>query len=184
MAFSQSSELTTAYKQVCTTLKEYKFSSEDVATGGGNGRTKSISLSCQNGVFIFSFNDNYGSFSDPFFGFRHGTIVIKVPLTDARFYMPSYGSYLSITANDRNCVELTYKKQKEIVDGYHIHGSEGSLKKLYNELNELLAIAKEENFTGSLGVTSNNKTTRNTNQPKSKTQKPNKSKKNVGKYVQ
>lgn len=182
--FSQSPELTSAYKQVCTTLKEYKFTSNDVYSGGGNGRTKSISLSCQNGVLIFSFNDNYGAFSDPFFGHRHGIITIKVALADARFYMPSYGSYMSITDNDRNGVELTYKKQKEIIDGYQIHGSEGSLKKLYNELNELLSIAIKEDFTGSLGVASNNKTAKRPNQPNGKTQNTNKPKKNVGKYVQ
>lgn len=182
--FAQSTELKNAYQQVCKTLREYKFSSEDVSSGGGNGRTKSITLSIQDGTFVFKFNDNYGAFADPFFGFRHGIKTVKVPISDARFYMPSYGSYMSITANERNSVEFSYKKQKEIIDGYQIHGADGSLKKLYEELNTLLSTAKEEEFSGTIGATSGTKTSKkpvkneNTNGNKSEPQRK------IGKYVQ
>lgn len=180
-AFSQSAELTTAYKQVCTTLKEYKFEAED-AKDGPEGRTKNISFTCQNGVLVFTFNVNQGSFSDPFFGHKHGLITIKVPLVNAQFQ--TYYGKLNITAKENNGVELTYKKQKEIIDYYSIYGTDGSLEKLHKELEEFLSIATAENFSGSLGVASNNKTTKNQNQTQNKAQKTNKSKQNIGKYVQ
>lgn len=183
-ALAQSPELKNAYQQVCKTLKEYKFSSEDVSSGGGNGQTKSITLSIKDGIFVFKFRDNYGAFADPFFGFKHGIKTIKVSIADARFYMPSYGSYVSITANDRNNVEFSYKKQKEIIDGYEIHGAEGSLKKLYEELNTLLSIAKEEEFSGTIGVSSETKSTKKSGKDRTKTANKPKSQKRIGKYVQ
>ena len=33
-SYAQSPDLMKAYQQVCTTLKEYKFTSEDVSSGG------------------------------------------------------------------------------------------------------------------------------------------------------
>ena len=184
-SYAQSPDLMKAYQQVCTTLKEYKFTSEDVSSGGGNGRTKTISFSIKDGVLVFSFNDNYGAFADPFFGFKHGIKTVKVPLSDARFYMPSYGgNSVSITANSKNGVEFTYKNKKEIIDGYKIYGSDGSVKKLYDELNQILSIAKQEDFNGSIGASSSSKKSSKSHNGTNTKNTTTKTKKKVGKYVQ
>ena len=182
---AQSPELRTSYNQVCKTLKEYKFSSEDAHEGHPEGKTTGIQFKVQNGSLVFTFNDNFGHFSDPFFGNKQGSKTITVSISNARFYMPSYGSsYMSITAKERNQVDYTYKKQKEIIDGYQLYGSEGSLKKLMSELESLLNLLREEDFNGTL--TPGGQSSSKKNSPaSSKNNKPtNQQSKKVGKYVQ
>lgn len=181
---AQSTELRTSYNQVCKTLKEYKFSSEDAHEGHPEGKTTGIQFKVQNGSLVFTFTDNFGHFSDPFFGNKQGSKTITVSISNARFYMPSYGSYMSITAKERDQVDYTYKKQKEIIDGYQIYGSEGSLKKLMSELESLLNLLREEEYNGTLtpgGQSSSKKSSpasSNNNKP------TNNQSKKVGKYVQ
>lgn len=187
--YAQSPELKNAYMQVCKTLKEYKFISEDVSSENDHGQTKSISLKVQNGTLVFSFNDDYGAFSDPFFRFKHGIITIRIPLADALclFYQPSYSKYLWLTSNQKNSVEFIYKNQKELIDGYQIHGTDGSLRKLYDELNIFLTLTEEEEFNGSLDVSSVQKTARKSKKTtKNNTRKKKESKyqNKIGKYVQ
>lgn len=186
---AQSLELKNAYIQVCKTLKEYKFISEDVYSTQSHGQTKSITLKVQNGTLVFLINDDYGAFADPFFGFKHGIKSIKIPLADALclFYQPSYSKYLWITSNQKNSVEFIYRKQKELIDGYQIHGTVGSLRKLYDELNKFLTLAEEEEFNGSLGVSYVQKTTKKYKKPAKNSAKKNKESKyhnKIGKYVQ
>lgn len=181
---AQSPELRASYNQVCKTLKEYKFSSEDAQGGHPEGKTTGIQFKIQNNSLVFTFTDNFGHFSDPFFGNKQGTKTVTVSISNARFYMPSYGSYMSVTAKDDGQVDYVYKKQKEIIDGYRIYGTEGSLKKLISELDNLLNLLREEDFNGTLvpgGQTNSKKTTsQKNNKPSNSSNKA----KNVGKYVQ
>ena len=186
---AQSLELKNAYIQVCKTLKEYKFISEDVYSTQSHGQTKSITLKVQNGTLVFLINDDYGAFADPLFGFKHGIITIRIPLADALclFYQPSYSKYLWLTSNQKNSVEFISKNQKELIDGYQIHGTEGSLRKLYDELNKFLTLTEEEEFNGSLDVSSVQKTARKSKKTaKNNTRKKKESKyqNKIGKYVQ
>lgn len=145
---SQSDSLKTAYRQVCSTLKDYKFESEDAHRD--HGKTKSITLKIQNGNFIFSFNDDFGNFADPFFGFRHGMKTIKVPILE--LILPDGRYWLSeVSIEGRNGVELSYKGKKEILRNYGICGEELSLKKLLKELQLLKEICINEGFQGTLG---------------------------------
>ncbi len=183
---AQSPELRASYNQVCKTLKEYKFSSKDAIERHGEGKTTGIQFKIHDDALVFTFTDNFGRFSDPFFGYKQGTKTIKVSISNARFYLPSGGSYMSITAKERNQVEYTYKKQKEIIDGYQIYGSDGSLKKLMSELETFLNLLREEDFTGTLapgGLTTSKKSSpapSKNNKPANNSNKAN----NVGKYVQ
>lgn len=184
LASAQSQELRQAYNQVCRTIKEYKFTSEDAYEGHGDGKTTGIQFKVQNGELVFTFTDNFGHFSDPFFGYKQGSKKVSVSISDARFYMPSYGSYMSITAKERNLVNYSYKNQKEIIDGYEIHGSEGSLKKLMGELDTLLNLLREEDFNGTLTVGGQTSSKKGSTAPKNKPSNNSTKSKNVGKYVQ
>lgn len=191
---AQSQELRNAYSNVVKTLNEYRFQSEDVREAGGDfGKSKSITVKLQGGFFIFTFNDSFAPFTDPIHGFRHGVKSIKVSIEDARFEEPRYssGDYLTISGN--NGVEFNFKNKKEILKGYKIGGAELSIKKLLGELNELLSLARDEEFKGTLGGSSASKgssSKKNNSSKKSKgstgkktTPKSSKSKK-VGKYVE
>lgn len=158
LSHAQSDSLRTAYQQVCTTLKEYKFLSQDA--DDGNGKTTSITLKVQQGNFVFAFVDDFGPFNDPFFGNRHGTKTIKVPVADAWFSVRSYHTY-DIKIGGRNGVELTYKGKKELLKEYEINGEDLSLRKLHIELTRLQEILLSEEYAGSLepGGISNKKIT-------------------------
>ena len=190
---AQSQELRDAYNQVVSTLKQYKFQSEDVYDSHMEeyAKTKSITVKLQGGYFIFTFNDSFGTFSDPFFGFRHGIKTIKVPIADVKFEDGRYGDYLTISGKDG--IEFSFKSQKEILREYRIRGAELSIKKLVNELKELQNVAQAEEFNGTLGGGSTskgssskkNKSTKQSNKKtgNKSTSKSSKSKK-VGKYVE
>ena len=190
---AQSQELRDAYNQVVNTLKQYKFQSEDVYDSHMEeyAKTKSITVKLQGGYFIFTFNDSFGTFSDPFFGFRHGIKTIKVAIAEVEFEAGRYDSYLTISGKDG--IDFSFKNQKEILREYRIRGAELSIKKLLNELKELQNIAQVEEFKGTLGGGSTSKGSsgkKNNSSKKSKgstskkaTSKSSKSKK-VGKYVE
>lgn len=147
---AQSPQLREAFDQVNTTLKEYKFVSQDVDETGDTGRTKSIQIMLGNGNFGIIIFDDYGDFADPFFGFKHGYKLITVPINNVEFY-PGY-SELQITTNNNEDVLFIYDGQKELLDQYSICGTEGNVKKLKRELDNLISLAIEENFNGQLGV--------------------------------
>lgn len=149
LAHAQSDSLKSAYQQVCTTLKEYKFLSEDA--DDGNGKTRSITLKVQQGNFVFTIVDDFGPFNDSFFGNRHGTKTIKVPVAEARFSISSYYAY-DIEIGSKNGVELTYKGKKDLLKQYEINGEDLSLRKLHKELTRLKEILLSEEYTGSLGT--------------------------------
>ena len=143
--------LKSAYLQVCKTLKEYKYSSQDVGNNRGVGKTISIKLEIQQGAFLFTFNDDFRPFDDPAFGNRHGIKRIKVPINEMDLGNPYYHS---MWIKGENGVEITYKGQKEILNKYDICGEELSLKKLHNELLLLKKYAIEEGFVGNLNQSS------------------------------
>lgn len=147
---AQSVELKQAFNAVCETIKDYKFISEDSNECGNIGKTLRIQFQVQKGSLIFIFNDDFGDFTDPIFGYRQGTKVIKVPIKDAKFEKSSYGSYLYITSINRENIELIYNDKLEIIPGYEIYGADGSLEKLKKELDDLLFFLKIENFNGTL----------------------------------
>lgn len=155
---AQSDSLKSAYQQVCTTLKEYKFLSEDA--DDGNGKTTSITLKVQQGNFVFTFVDDFSPYNDPFFGNKHGTKTIIVPVAEAWFSVNSYHTY-DIKIGGRNGVELTYKGKKDLLKQYEIKGEDLSLRKLHRELLRLQDILLSEEYTGFLGSgrTSNKKIT-------------------------
>lgn len=165
---AQSDSLTQAYKQVCNTLKEYKFVSEDAIDG--DGKTVSITLKIQNGDFVFSFNDDFRPFDDPNFGHRHGIKTLKVPYNDVSFDL-----WYKMELRCEKGIELTYKGKKELIESYEIHGEKLTLQKLAKELQLLQSIAINEDFKGSLGgsSTSPQKTSQTTTPSQhSKTQTP------------
>lgn len=167
---AQSDSLKAAYRQVCTTLTEYRFTSEDVSSN--NGKTTSITLKVQQGDFVFTFVDNFSPFDDPIFGNRHGTKTIKVPASEAWFSVNSYHTY-SMKIGGKNGVELTYRGKKELLKKYEINGEDLSLRKLHKELTRLQEIMLSEEYTGSLGNgrTSGKKIT-SKSAPKQKTKVP------------
>lgn len=171
VAQAQSDSLKAAYRQVCTTLKEYKFLSQDLVDGRYDHSTSvtSIALKVQQGIFIFTITDKLCKFSDPAFGFEHRTKTIKVPVSEVRFNIASYPHEINIVGE--NGVELNYKGKKELLRAYEIHGEELTLRKLHKELTRLQDILKTENYTGSLGMggaTSKKTTSKST--PKQKTE--------------
>ena len=176
MAHAQSLELTKAYSQVCSTLKDYKFQSEDVCNShSSDDGTTSISFKLKDGNFIFTFYDDFGRYSDPFWGNTHGSKIITVPISSVKFEI-YWDKYLKISSAEG--IEYMYKSKKEILENYKIGGSILSLKKLMNELNTLVEIAKNENFNGVLGRVNNKSKYIQGNQ----TNTNNKS--TLGKYVQ
>lgn len=144
-AFSQSDSLKAAYRQVCTTLKDYKYMSEDASDN--NGKTLSITLNIQNGCFVFTFKDDFRPFNDPFFGNRAGTKTVKVLVGETLFDM----HYGPIKIEGENGVEFTYKGKKEILKDFEICGEELSLKKLLKELQVLQRLIIDEEYKGTLG---------------------------------
>lgn len=158
---AQSDSLKAAYQQTCTTLKEYKFLSQDVYYGRYDESTSitSITLKVHQGNFIFTIADKLCKFSDPAFGFKYQTKTIKVPVSEVRFYVGSYHNKMIIEG--KNGIELTYKGEKELLRKYEIHGKELSLRKLHIELTRLQEILLSEEYAGSLepGGTSNKKST-------------------------
>ena len=185
-SLAQTNELKEAYNNVCSTLSEYKFTSED-ANRGGRGKTTKIQLKTEGGYIIFTITDNFGNFADPFFGYKHGVKTIKVPINVARFYQPTSGNYVSITATERDKVEFTYKNKKEIIDGYQLFGTSGSVKKLVSDLDLLLAQLRNENFQGTLNgntAVSNKNNKKAVYENKNNEETETKNKTNIGKYVQ
>lgn len=156
---AQSDSLKAAYQQVCTTLKEYEYLSEDAHDD--HGKTTSITLKVQQGNFVFTFVDNFGSFNDPVFGFRHGAKTIKVPVSEAYFSADSYYHTNDIKIGGKNGIEMTYKGKKILLRKFEINGEDLSLRKLHKELIRLQEIMLSEKYTGSLGigVTSQKKST-------------------------
>lgn len=147
---AQSTQLRDAFDQVNTTLKEYKFVSQDVDESGETGRTKSIQICIGNGNFGIIILDDFGEFADPFFGFKHGYKFISVPINNVEFY-PSY-SELQIKTKNNEDILFVYDGQKELLDKYSICGTEGNVKKLKRELDNLISLAVEENFNGHIEV--------------------------------
>lgn len=164
---AQSTQLKEAFDQVNTTLKEYKFVSQDVDGSGETGRTKSIQIMLGNGTFGIIILDDFGEFADPFFGFKHGYKLIAVPINNVEFY-PSY-SELQIKTNNDEDVLFIYDNQKELLDKYSICGTEGNIKKLKRELDNLISLAIEENFNGQIGVPTQSQPAKKN--PKSKTKR-------------
>lgn len=148
MIQAQSDSLIQAYKQVCKTLADYKFISQDASND--HGKTISITLKVQNGDFVFSFNDDFRPFNDPHFGNRHGVKTLKAPYREMTF--DDGWSKMELQSNEG--IELTYKGKKELIKSYGIYGEELTLKKLAKELRLLQTIAVNEDFKGSLGGSS------------------------------
>lgn len=138
-AYSQSAELKDALKEVNTTLKEYKYVSEDVDIHEVTGKTTDIVVSLKNGELVFNITDDYGDFSDPFYGFRHGVITVSVPVKEACFDSTVHA--LLITSKNPNGVLLVYDGKKELLKSYSICGTEGNIIKLRKELEKLLSLA-------------------------------------------
>ena len=195
---AQSDDLKAAYNQVANTLKTYKYLSEEVYDNGADyASTRSISLKLQNGFIIVSFTDNFGAFSDPFFGNKQGTKTVKVSISDAKFELSGWSEQkISITGPDG--IEFIYKGKKELLEGYCICGEKLSCKKLIGELNTMLELAQEEEFTGTLGGTANTQRkssssskrstpTKKSSTPSKKSSTPSKkssTSKSAGRYVQ
>lgn len=181
---AQSPELKAAYNQVVSTLKEYKFKSLEVYDNGADyASTRSITIKMQGGNIIVTFKDNFGAFSDPFFGNKQGTKTIKVSIKDAKIQLGRWNDN-KIMFLSENGVEFTYKGKKELLEEYAICGEKLSCKKLLGELTTMLTLAQEEEFNGSLGaVTQNKSTSSKTKQNNAATKKP-ATTKSAGKYVQ
>ena len=181
---AQSPELKAAYNQVVSTLKEYKFKSLEVYDNGADyASTRSITIKMQGGNIIVTFKDNFGAFSDPFFGNKQGTKTIKVSIKDAKIQLGRWNDN-KIMFSSENGVEFTYKGKKELLEEYAICGEKLSCKKLLGELTTMLTLAQEEEFNGSLGVvTQNKRTSSKTKQNNAATKKP-ATTKSAGKYVQ
>lgn len=144
-----SEQLRSAYFNVVNTLNEYRFASEDV-NDSPYAKTESITLKIQAGLFVFGFKDDFGSFSNPNYGNRNGTKIIKVPIFNA-YWGDRYDYTLRITCPDG--VEMTYKGKKELLRQYSIHGEDLTLNKLRKELIMLQCIAITEGFNGTLEIT-------------------------------
>ena len=181
---AQSPELKAAYNQVVSTLKEYKFKSLEVYDNGEDyASTRSITIKMQGGNIIVTFKDNFGAFSDPCFGNKQGTKTIKVSIKDAKIQLGRWNDN-KIMFSSENGVEFTYKGKKELLEEYAICGEKLSCKKLLGELTTMLTLAQEEEFNGSLGVVTQNKSTSSkTKQNNAATKKP-ATTKSAGKYVQ
>lgn len=151
---AQSTELKQAFNQVNSTLKSYKFKSEDVYKDGEEpdyAYTRSINLKLQGGYLVFTINDDFTNFKDPFFGNKHGIKTLKAPIADTELLESDLeDGFLFLHCEDG--LELTYKGQKELLKKYMIKGSPLNVKKLYKELSQMLSIAQEEEFKGNLGV--------------------------------
>lgn len=146
IAFAQSEELKAAYKQVCTTLKEYKFEPLD---DYGFYSDSEITLVVQNGLLVFTVYNGE---------------TLKVPANDVTFD----ASACHFSMESKNGIEQTCKGKKDLLTSYDIYGEELTLRKLCQELVLLQKIILEEDFKGSLGGGSTKKTT---SQPKPAQQK-------------
>ena len=178
--FGQSDSLKVAYKQVCATLNDYKFTSEDCHY---DGETLSITLKLQEESFVFTINDNAHARGENGEA-RPGVKIITLPIKDATFNV-EYGSlyFRNIVYQENesgyyyksidNGIELSYKGKKEILEDYEFEGSKLTLEKLSHELYELKRLVLKENFTGSLGDSSTaTKTTKQVVKPQKTTGKP------------
>ncbi len=153
---AQSIELKDAFAKVSSTLKDYKFESQDVSGCYPNKvvGTKSIAILLQNSYVLLIIDDDMrrvlmdNTPIDFYAGERHGKKILKAPIS--HFYTFTYGDRLSIRG--REGIEITCNNKKELIDSYTIKGAELSLNKLQNELTTLISIAKNENFNGKLGV--------------------------------
>lgn len=154
---AQSDSLKAAYRQVVTTLKEYKLKSQDASDG--SGITKSISLSIHNGRLVFTIVDDFSPFNDPLFGHRPGTKKLYIPVEDMEFSQAYYSGPLRIAS--KNGFEFIYKGKKELLEEYKFYGESLTVKKLNNELNALKNILIRDEFKGSLGAGGNTATKKN-----------------------
>lgn len=148
MIQAQSDSLIHAYKQVCKTLADYKFTSQDVSDQR-DGKTISITLKVQNGEFVFSVNDDFRPFNDPFFGVRHGVKTLKAPYRGMTFENDWWGERMYLRSKEG--IELTYKGKKELIESYTIEGEKLTIQKLLKELQQLQTIVINEDFKGFLG---------------------------------
>ena len=166
---AQSDSLVYAYRQVCRTLEEYRFLSEDVEKS--QGKTLSIKFQIKDGNYIFTFNDDFRPYHGSFFKNRHGIKVVTVPILEVEYDKSLYFGRLNIEG--RNGVELLYKGKKELLRWFGIMGETLSIEKLYKELQQLHTFVVEENFMGVLdgGVASSKKVPpKNTNNTAKKAQ--------------
>ncbi len=174
MAFSQSAELKDAFNNVSRTLKDYKFNSQDAGKiWEEDGRTISIKIQLKGGYIIFVIVDDFSPYNDSFFGNKPGTKILKVPIQSVELDH----RYSSLYIKNEDGVEYTYKNKKELLHDYSLHGEDLSLKKLTKELQDLISLAKKENFNGNLGVPSSSSNS-SSSKPENNTTKT------VGKYVQ
>ena len=176
MAFSQSAELKDAFNNVSRTLKDYKFNSQDAGKiWQEDGRTISVKIQLKGGYIIFVIVDDFSPYNDSFFGNKPGTKILKAPISSIEFKKDRTFDELTIT--NKEGLEYTYKNKKELLTSYELYGTTLTLEKLTKELQELISLAKEENFNGNLGVpnsSSNSASNKNANNTS----------KTVGKYVQ
>ena len=166
---AQSTQLKEAFDQVNTTLKEYKFVSQDVNESGERGRTKSIQIMLGNGNLGVLILDDFGEFADPFFGYKHGYKLILAPINNVEFY--PYYSGLQIKTTNNEDVLFVYDDQKELIAKYSICGTEGNVKKLKRELDNLISLAIEENFNGQIGIPTQPQPARKKHKTKTKRKK-------------
>ena len=161
---AQSVTLKEAYQQVYSTLKNYKFQSQDVYESNNHGRTKSILLELEDGYFVFFFNDDLSHF-----GYRNGQKRVSFPIASAMIGIDGTYNKKHIYVRDslklHDGVELLYQNKTTTLPYYEIYGDELTLKKLLEELQELKNVAKMEMF---LGILKNNDVVPSQRVPKSK----------------
>lgn len=174
ICMAQSAELTSAYQQLSTTLKEYKLRTKNVQMASISDKDKFLSNFTKVEYIypnlIISYSEirkpgGWSSFVKP------GDYVVKIPFEkssiEVKHYNDAGDGFVCI-----KCAEgilQTFEGQNELIEDFYLYSSKLNIDKVYNDISHLQRLIKSENFTGNLGVSGRNN--RKGNSPRRNTQK-------------
>lgn len=159
---AQSAELSSAFQQVSTTIKEYKLKTKNIHLASISDKDKyyasytNIAYVHPNLIISYSEIQKQGGYN-PFV--KPGNYIIKIPFRKSTIEVEHYNA----TGDGFVCIKSsegilqTFEGQNELIEDFYFYSSKLNIDKVYNELKRLQQLVISENFNGSLGVFERNK---------------------------
>lgn len=164
---AQSAELSSAFQQVSTTIKEYKLKTKNIQLASISDKDKyyasftNIEYIHPNLVISYSEIQKPGGYS-PFV--KPGKYIVKIPFRNSMIEIKHYNDagdgFVCIKSPEG--ILQTFEGQNELIEDFYFYSSKLNIDKVYNELKRLQRLVITENFNGNLGVYERNKGKSNT----------------------
>lgn len=163
---AQSAELTSAFRDFSTTIKEYKLKTKNVHMASISDRDKFVSTFTNIEFIHPNLVINYSEIKKPggWSSFvKPGDYIVKIPLAkstiEVKHYNDAGDGYVCIKSSEG--ILQIFEGQNELIEDFYFYSSKLNTDKVYNELRLLQSLIISENFTGSLGISERNKGRRN-----------------------